>query len=354
MEQIEQSSQPKMKNKKLLVLGLAFIIILLSGALGYWYWLHTPQYSLIQIQEAVEKHDLQAFEKHVDIESVTSRLIDQLIETKLNDSPEIEDEATSNLAKGFIQLLKPQLTAMAKDQIRSYVEKGTTGQQSDKENSVAKNAPNFSVQDIYETKGRTPEFKGVEYVNKDGKIAIVGLKLFYPKLNSDTILEIKMREKDNYWQVAEVNNLTAFLEKIDSLEKNKLAELNQPVIAEMNNSIKVNSIQMVPVQVNAYKKAITFPTEFTWLGQKNMVEFRGLILVKNPEGKTILKLPVRSEGTTFPGKVFTISWGKEVNPFIRSDVALYNTSPDQLSIEIQPHYMKFSDDSELKLAESLP
>lgn len=354
MEQIDQTVQPNAKHKTMLILGIALIVILLAGSVGYWYWTHTPQYSLKQIQEAVKNHDLQTFEKHVDIESVTSRMIDQLIDSKMNDKNEVQDEATSNLAKGFIQFIKPQLTAMAKDQIRSLVEKGSTSQASDPGQSEAPDAPKFSVKDIYNNKGGTPDFKGVDYVNKDGKIAVVGLKLFYPKLNSDVVLEVKMRELDGYWQVAEISNLPAFLNKLAELEEKKLTEINQPIIVEMNNALKINSVRMVPLQANSFAKAVTFPTEVTFLSQKNITEFNVLILAKNQAGKLVLKMPASSANSSAPGKTATITWSKKINPFISSDVALFNTPPEQLSIEIKPISMKFADGTQLKLSEKLP
>ncbi|SHI66472.1 DUF2939 domain-containing protein [Propionispora hippei] len=353
MAQIDQIVHPTPKQKIILILEIALVVILLSSGLGYWYWIHTPQYSLKQIQEAVKNHDLQTFEKYVDIDSVTSRMIDQLIDSKINAKNEVQDEA-GNLAKGFIQFIKPQLTAMAKDQIRSLVEKGSTLQPSTPGQAEPPDAPKFSVNDIYNNKVGTPDFKGVDYVNKDGKIASVGLKLFYPKLNANVVLEVRMRKLDGYWQIAEISNIPAFLSKLAELEEKKLAEINQPIISEMNNTFKINSVRMVPVQANSFTKAVTFPTEISFLSQKNITEFNVLILAKNQAGKLVLKMPASSAVSSDPGETTTITWSKKINPFISSDAALFNTPPDQLSIEIKPISIKFADGTQLKLSEKLP
>lgn len=340
------------KSKRIYI--IAAIAIIIVACLGYWYWTRTPQYSLKIIQESVSKHDLQTFEKHVDIDSVSSRLIDQVLDAKINDKSEVQDETVKNFAMGFIQMLKPQLVAMAKEQIRSFVEKGKV--ESSAQQAQNNNTPKFSVEDLYKgnSGNEKVEFKGIDYVNKDGKIAIVGLKLFYPKLNSELILEVKMRDLDGYWQVAEINNIASFLNKLEEIESKKLAEVNQPVIDNMNAAVKVNSITMTPFNKNAYSKAVTFQTNLTFASQKIISEIGGTILVKNQEGKLLLKFPVRASGSATPGATRNITWTKDINPFISSDIALFNTPTTQLNMALNTDYLKFSDGTELKLADKLP
>lgn len=346
---VREELSPSNKKKYFI---FALVIVIFIGCFGYWYWLRTPQYSLKIIKEAISTHDLQKFEKHVDIETLVSRLIDQVLDSNVNTNNEVQDEQTNAFAAGIIKMLKPQFVLMAKDQIRSYVEKGSTDSQP---NNKSESTLNFSIDDLYKNNGGgSVDFKGVEYVNKDGKIAIVGLKLFYPKLNSDVILELKMREMDGYWQVAEINNLSAFMHKLEELEKNKLAELNKPIINELNAAIKIDSIQIVPVNNGPYSKVVRFPANITSLSPKEIKEIGMIIEVKNQEGQILLKKKIRSTDSTYPGKVSTINWAKEINPFIKSDVILFNTPTNKLTVQIQPQYLIFADGSELKLLDTLP
>lgn len=181
-------------------------------------------------------------------------------------------------------------------------------------------------------------YLGTNFIRQSQETApdSLGLKLFYPKLNSDVILELKMREMDGYWQIAEINNLSAFMLKLEELEKNKLAELNKPIIDEMNAAVKIESIQVVPVNNGPYSKAVRFPTNITFLSPKDIKEIGMLIEVKNQEGKILFKNIMQSAGSTYPGKVSTINWGKEKNPFIKSDADLFNTPVNKLTVQIQP------------------
>lgn len=331
-------------NKKKIVLAAVAAVIVIA-LLGYWYWTKTPQYSLKQMQESVAKHDLAAFNKYVDVDSVTSRAIDQLLELKLNDPKDVQDDTTKNFAAGLIKLLKPQLVAVAKDEIKTFVEKGTTETQTPN---------NPKIKELLNTGSGKAEFKGVAYTNKDGKIATVGLDMFYPKLNSTTLLEVKMREMDGYWQIAEISNLASFVKKLEELETAKLAEINKQTIAEINSAIRLENITITKQSPNRYTKVVAFPSRITFLTQKEIREFQGLITVKTQDGKLLLKDTVQATVTTTSGKVVDMSWSKEVNMFSQSDNLMFNTPAEQLVVSMEFQRLKFSDGTELKLLDKLP
>ncbi len=300
------------------------------------------------MQESVIKHDLAAFNKYVDVDSVTSRAIDQLLELKLNDPKDVQDDTTKNFAAGLVKLLKPQLVAVAKDEIKTFVEKGTT-------ELPASQAPNNpKIKELLSTGSGKAEFKGVAYTNKDGKIATVGLDMFYPKLNSTTVLEVKMREMEGYWQIAEISNLASFVKKLEELEAAKLAEINKQTITEINSAIRIENISITKQSSNRYAKVVTFPSRITFLTQKDIREFQGMITVKTQDGKLLLKDTVTATGTTTPGKVVDMSWSKEVNMFSQSDNLMFNTPAEQLVISMEFQRLKFSDGTELKLLDKLP
>ncbi len=342
----DAASELTSNKKKIVLAAIAAVIVI--ALLSYWYWTKTPQYSLKLMQESVAKHDLAAFNKYVDVDSVTSRAIDQLLELKLNDPKDVQDDTTKNFAAGLIKLLKPQLVAVAKDEIKTFVEKGTT-------ELPANQAPNNpKMKELLNTGSGKAEFKGVAYTNKDGKIATVGLDMFYPKLNSATLLEVKMREMDGYWQIAEISNLASFVKKLEELETAKLAEINKQTVAEINSAIRLENITIAKQSPNRYAKVVAFPSRIAFLTQKEIREFQGLITVKTQDGKLLLKDTVTAAGTTTPGKVVDMSWSKEVNMFSQSDNLMFNTPADQLVVSMEFQRLKFSDGTELKLLDKLP
>ncbi|WP_333595573.1 hypothetical protein, partial [Anaerospora hongkongensis] len=99
---------------------------------------------------------------------------------------------------------------------------------------------------------------------------------------------------------------------------------------------------------------VTFPSRITFLTQKDIREFQGLITVKTQDGKLLLKDTVTATGTTTPGKVVDMSWSKEVNMFSQADNLMFNTPAEQLVISMEFQRIKFSDGTELKILDKLP
>ncbi|HMM22959.1 MAG TPA: DUF3298 and DUF4163 domain-containing protein [Selenomonadales bacterium] len=226
MDEVSQVSQP-VRSKSIIYIAVALISIIIAG-LGFYflYWRNTPEYSLQVIAKAIRTHDLATFEKYVDMDSLISRAIDQTIDAVTNNT-EDQNPNIQNMFRGFAQMVKPMLIANAKEEIKSYIEKGNFDSgQTKPQDKTQKIGPDINIGEKYiNPGGDTPQFKGIDYTKKDGKIAVVGLKLYYPKFESDVILEIKMRERDGYWQATEISNLKDFLTNI---EKAKHAYYSSP------------------------------------------------------------------------------------------------------------------------------
>lgn len=79
--------------KKLFII----IILLVTAAVGFYfgYWTNTPAYAAGEIQQAVQKKDLQLFKERVDMEKVYSSAIDDILsELKADGQPEHKMAAT--------------------------------------------------------------------------------------------------------------------------------------------------------------------------------------------------------------------------------------------------------------------
>ena len=96
-----------MSKKKIII---AVLVAIVAIALG-WYFLYftkTPVYSLNLAREAVEKHDVNAFKKHVDVDSIIGSGYDDVVAMQLED-PEIKDNPLKGLAEVMFQGLKPKI-----------------------------------------------------------------------------------------------------------------------------------------------------------------------------------------------------------------------------------------------------
>lgn len=327
----------------------AIVFVLLLSICGYWYWTTTPKYSLQKAFTAISNHDLIAYDKYVDTDTVVSRMIDQLLSSQDLNS----EDGINALATGIVQMIKPKLVEMAKEQIRSFVEKG------DFETvSTDNNGPSFSIGSIYNRSSDgqdDAQYRGIDYVKKNGNICFVGIKIYNPKLEQEIIPEIKMRKVDSYWQIAEISNLSEMIKKIDEAENAKLEQLNKSIIDQINQAVIIDGLFLDKYSDSwGFSNYVIIGATFNFQTEKSVKEINTKITIKNNNDKVLLDMTFKSEGSFYKGNVSQVEWKKDINPFIAEDKELFETSNENLFGDIQNTSLIFEDGTELKIYDKLP
>ena len=106
------------KDKKKLIVGVIVVAVIAIVAFYFGYWVKTPRYSLGLIKEAVATHDLVKFEKHVDIQNLSSRAVDDLVASSMS-----EEDINNPFVMGMVTLVKnvavPAVSAVMREVTRS-------------------------------------------------------------------------------------------------------------------------------------------------------------------------------------------------------------------------------------------
>lgn len=204
--------------KKLVLLVL--LLALVAG--GYYYYNSVrsgPSYALMQAAAATQTHDLNTFERYVDVDALTGHLVDDVAN---------QGSVVSMLMpggrfamQGALRLLKPQLTKAAHAEIKRYVETGSL----EAANAAApKRLVNLSFTGLAgRIIGPDSKFKDIKYTTEKGDEALVGLEFTQPKFDTTMVLEVKLRKQaDGHWQAKEITNTGELLRHVARLEKQKL------------------------------------------------------------------------------------------------------------------------------------
>jgi len=334
-------------------LTIAIVVTAVVGGIIYWQYTRTPKYSLWQAKKAIEQHDLASFEKYVDVEGVVNSLIDQILEISTEETkPQDEwEQLGETIGEGLIMLLKPQLTKILKQQIAEYVE---TGKFEEEKKGRESEELEISLSELWnKAGGRKSVFRGISYVTKEGKIAYVGLEFFQEKYDTSLILDLKMRDRGGYWQVAELINFLEFMRKLDDLETRRIAELNKPIIEVIKRTLVLESVQKYTTSDSwGFDKKVLFRLKFKNIGQKEIDEYKAILICKTLDGKVLKTLSITDSDNISPGQTGGGVWSKDVNMFIANDNTLYEAPQSNLDISVEIQYIKFIDGSELKLYES--
>lgn len=203
---------------------LLFVLLLALGAGGYYYYRSLkegPKGALVAAAAAVQTHDMAAFEKYVDVASVTSHLVDDVTQT---------GSALTSLVPGgglmmggAMRLLKPALAKAAHQEVQRYVE---TGSLEAAAAAAPKRVVNVSLTGLA-SKIVSPDsqFKGIKYSREEGDNAFVGLEISQPKYDTTMVVEVKLRRQGDHWQMTQIMNSGELLRGVAQLEKKRM--LNQ-------------------------------------------------------------------------------------------------------------------------------
>lgn len=206
--------------KKLLLI----VLLLALGVGGYYYYRSLkdgPSGALVAAAAAVQTHDMATFEKYVDINSVTTHLVDDVVQqgsmlTSLM-------PGGSLVVGGAMRLIKPTLAKAAHKEVQRYVE---TGSLEAAAAAAPKHLVNVSLTGLAsKVVGPDSEFKGVKYTREEGDNAFVGLEVTQPRYDTTMVIEVKMRRRGDHWQMTQITNSGELLESVAALEKKRL--LNQ-------------------------------------------------------------------------------------------------------------------------------
>ena len=206
--------------KKLLILAL----LALLGAAGYFYFQtfkNGPKGALAQAAKAVDSHDMATFEKFVDVNSVTTHLVDDIVS---------QGSALTSLVPGgglavgaALRFAKPALTKAAHNEVQRYVE---TGSLEAAAAAAPKRLVNISLTGMAsKIVSADSKFKGIKYEREEGDNAYVGLEVTQPKYDTTMVIEVKLRRRGDAWQVSQVMNTRELMQQVVGLEKRRL--LNQ-------------------------------------------------------------------------------------------------------------------------------
>jgi len=332
------------------VMVIAGFIVVGAFIAGIWYlqYLKSPQYSLRMTVKAINQHDLTTFNKYVDLDGLLGRIIDQLLAEKRDGK---ESDAFSRLgegiAKGFMELAKPKLIELAKESISSYVEKGKSEKETQEKNG---SAPTVVGDILNKSLGEKKSFQGIKYVKKEDKIAYVGIPVYREEYDATLVFDLKMRDKGDYWQIAEVTNFAEIMAQIGKLETERLRKINAPIVSAMNNTLSISKDGKLSKRTDSWGlgKYIEISLSFKNSGEKDISSFALVIKYKK---QPVLAVIEQNSSKLAAGEKKVLSWKRRLNMFDKNDMDFFNAPFDTSGISLDIQSIKFADGSELKLAE---
>lgn len=188
--------------KLFVIIGL---IVALAAGFYFGYWTKTPAYAAGEIQQALQKKDLQLFKERVNMEKVYSYAIDDILdELKADNLPE------HKIAAAIVKGLKQEIITELIHRTESSFEMETR---------QSKSFLDEPVESITAYAGSAAlSMTDVLNVEEQGNSAIVKVKIHDKDLNKDFIWHVQMEKDINgSWTAVRVLNLKEYLKERKNL-----------------------------------------------------------------------------------------------------------------------------------------
>ena len=355
-------------NKSRLYIIAGIVVLAIIGLLFYFlYWVKTPAYSLNLIREAIEKHDLVKFEKHVDTESLYNRAFDEVVQKNLTNS----GYENNQLVMGLIGMLKKTAVDELINQTKKYVETGDFEIPGQKVAPAKTNQPDGKdvATNLNKNAGISYiQFKGIENTQKDGKIAVVTTKVYDKRVGKDFVIKLKMRELENgEWKVVEAANLTEYLEEREKAIVEKLNALNKPIQEQIDKLIQIVDTQVEAVNENSFfpmyrlKYTVRFKLPQT---KKKIRNLQGVFLICDDKGKDFYgtrlnnntMLAIYEHNGYTPEKVYRFNFRSvdTLNPFIPNEDKIIKQGVNSFKHQFKVYCLGLEDGTVLELLTEIP
>lgn len=189
-------------------------------------WTSTPEYAIGQVKDAVKAHDKAKFDKFVDTDEFADGMVDDMLTKPLKEAMG-GNMIGRWVAAGMSGMFKPQFVSQIKTDLYDLVEKGSISQ-STGNNSVD---PEMTLGAINRRLCLSQnDFKKIENVKSDGKVASVTVVLHNKEHGKDFKLDVQMQKMEGYWRVTRMLNFPEFVARI--IEVESVHQNEQPGTAE--------------------------------------------------------------------------------------------------------------------------
>lgn len=174
--------------------GIISVAVAVASFILYYWFSGTPWYSLWQIRRSVLRHDVEGFERYVDIPEITDRMLDPAMDLV---KEQYRKEMAGNPFAGLGEVMLMAFQPTAKELVRQYANEQLTRLI---ENGTIADA-SFDIVRV-ETVVTSGKLATVELVRTDRKPFVEGVQT----------VRLKMRQMgDRRWKVIEVPTLTEWM-----------------------------------------------------------------------------------------------------------------------------------------------
>jgi hypothetical protein len=340
-------------------IGIAVLIILLMSGAGYYYYTTTPTYSILQIKKSVDTHDVVLFQKHVDIDTLYTRLIDDVMSAQMAKMAGESDghgweKMGAAIGAGMIQMMKPTLISSLKNSTLQYVETGNAkaAEDSKPDGSVPEaglGKEKANLDGMMKNFGLKDK-KSLDYkIIKQGKVATVVVPYDNEELDMPMEMQFTLRDQGGYWQLVQFNNAGELITKVEQEKEKKLTAANAEIQKKMRDMIGFVSAEKLNRTEDqwGYDKKVLIQIVFQSGSNVPVKEWNGEIYVLDKADALVFTLKAKGafEKPLAKGTQEAMGWEVDINQFMDGHLPLWQLPEGKLNVRMKTARLILEDGS---------
>ena len=225
-------------------MAAAVLIVLTIGVLaGYFaYYIQRPAYALAQAAKALEQHDLEAFERRVDIAAVVDAGYDDLTYVLFARDTSLQEEERNASGK-FYQNIKGSITEGLVHTI-AYAVQNAVWTEPESADALKGRQLGIDFEYLMECSHlRDTDLLSIGEVVRDGGGAVVTLTIVDEGTGLEFPLQMRMEKGDAGWQIVRMVNYRAYLEAVQTAAGRDVSlyiEATRPIVDRYNGVFRSN------------------------------------------------------------------------------------------------------------------
>ncbi|SDN81394.1 DUF2939 domain-containing protein [Pseudomonas jinjuensis] len=340
-------------------IALVAVGLLAAMAGGFYYYTTTPSYSVLQIRESVESHDVALFEKHVDVDTLFNRLIDDVMAQQLAKSAGGEKDAWGKLGSaigaGMVQMIKPTLVSGLKSSTLQYIETGDLSKQGSptagptlpaggatEKASLHGMAANFGMEE-----GQVLDYQ----IEQRGKVAMVTVPYRNEELDLPLQMQFTLRDQGGYWQLVQFNNAAELISTIEQEQQRRLVAANSRIEAELGSRVQfVGSEKHNEADKWEINKKVYLGVAFESMSDQPLKGWTGTLEVLDADLQPYFAFNANGEfdQPLARGMRETMVWKVDINQFMDGHKELWAAPEGKLNVRVKTSLVRFDDGTSIE------
>jgi len=338
-----------MNQKILAAIAVLLIMTVAVGVAAYHNWQQLKNRSgnpAIIARQAVEAHDLETFNKCVDLDKLIDIAAEEILTEQINSTLAPTAYSMDELQNRYDKL-KPDFVSSARALAIEYILTGKT---------TFPKALTEAQAFLKKTGAASCEIKSVTKPQRDGNDKIVTVMIYNPHMKFSFELELMLEPVDDVnWRITAAKGFGDYYSGYRRMLRRKLDSLNAPIAREMDSIFKVKSFSLKNTGGDEYgfSQTLNVMIKADVKSDKPLAKILGNVILHDKNDRESFT-PFAIDMTNAAQGLRTFNVTKTLNPFIRADVDAMKHGLRKKDIHIEITEIIFADGTNLKLLDSLP